>query len=251
MWILKKIVDVVFMVPLWVYYLIGFPLVFLPCYVVVYLFSREKETHFQRLNTCFHRIFFRLMSAVNPGLQIEIPEEVRNIRSSVIIANHISYLDPLLLVSIFKCHKSIVKQTFFRVPLFGWILKNSGFIAPNIRNDSNESMEEWLNGLESYFADGGNLFVFPEGTRSRDGRVGNFEKGAFKIARKCGVPIALLFIRNTNKVFPIGGYLFRTCVRNTIKVERIARIEPERINSAATLNSLVENAKQLYFKIGS
>ena len=110
--------------------------------------------------------------------------------------------------------------------------------------DSFETMDDFL-------ASGGNLFIFPEGTRSRDGTIGRLNKGAFKIARLCQTPIKILYIRNTNKLFTPGKFLFNTLVSNTITVEPITGIEPDYQSDKFSISelmsqvgSLLENQKE-------
>ena len=99
--------------------------------------------------------------------------------------------------------------------------------------------------MDAYLASGGNLFIFPEGTRSRDGRIGQLNKGAFKIARRCRKPIKVLFIRNTNKLFRPGKFLFNTCSANTITVEPLASIEPDYQSEAFSISQLMFQVRSI------
>ncbi len=73
---------------------------------------------------------------------------------------------------------------------------------------------------------GGNLFVFPEGKRSRDGRLGAFQKGAFTIAGRNKVPVKVLYIHNTDRLFTPGKFFFNTCTRNAVSVELLGTLDP-------------------------
>ena len=99
--------------------------------------------------------------------------------------------------------------------------------------------------MDAYLASGGNLFIFPEGTRSRDGRIGRLNKGAFKIARRCRKPIKVLFIRNTNKLFRPGKFLFNTWPANTITVEPLASIEPDYQSETFTISQLMSRVRSI------
>jgi 1-acyl-sn-glycerol-3-phosphate acyltransferase len=78
--------------------------------------------------------------------------------------------------------------------------------------------------MQEYLASGGNFFVFPEGTRSRNGNIGKLEKGLFKIAGRFHVPIKVFFIQNSNRLFCPGKFLFNTCTKNVIKLKLIGEI---------------------------
>ena len=107
----------------------------------------------------------------------------------------------------------------------GWIMRKSGFMPHSGGVAADEGITDGVNSLSQFFAGGGNLFIFPEGRRSRNGRIGHFHKGAFSLSARYGVPIELLYIRNTDKVFPPGKFVFTTCERVTIELERLGRIE--------------------------
>ena len=99
--------------------------------------------------------------------------------------------------------------------------------------------------MKDYLSSGGNLFIFPEGTRSINGRIGQFDKGAFRIARLCNAPIKIVLIRNTHKLFTPGKFLFNTCDENVIEVELAGSLEPDYKSDAFTLSGLMAEARSL------
>ena len=215
---LKRIVDLLVTLILWIYFILGFLLFFSPLYLAAFFFSSNREIAFQRLNHLFYRAFFCIVRALSPALKIHVQDAVTSIRSSVIVCNHLSYLDPILLISLFPKHKTIVKGTFFKTPVFGWFLKTSGYIPSSVEGMASSGIIENMEKMRGYLSSGGNLFIFPEGTRSRDGKLGRFNDGAFKIARRFETPIRVLRIKNTNDLFAPGKFLFNTCIQNTIEV---------------------------------
>ncbi len=230
---------------LWSYFTLGFIFFFSPFYLAAYLFSENRENSFQRLNHHFYKGFFFLIRIFIPGQKWHIDGKIKSIRSSVIVCNHLSYLDPLLLISLYPRHKTIVKSTFFSVPIFGWMLKRSGYIPSTSEGRLSELMIERIDAMDGYLSSGGNLFIFPEGTRSRDGTIGRLNKGAFKIARLCQTPIKVLYIRNTNKLFTPGKFLFNTLVSNTITVEPITGIEPDYQSDKFSISELMSQVRLL------
>ena len=159
------------------------------------------------------------------GDSMDIRPEVRGIRSSVIVCNHRSYLDSILLISLYEKHNTIVKSRLFDIPFFGRMLQWSGYIPSSAEGRFADMMIQRLERMDAFLADGGNLIVFPEGTRSPNGSLGRFNKGAFKIARSCRAPISVLFIRNTDRMFRRGSFSFDTRGPNTIRLERIGSID--------------------------
>ena len=242
---LKPVSDLIVTLLLWGYFTLGFIVFFSPVYLAAFLFSENREYAFQRLNQNFYKGFFFLIRILIPRQKWRIPDEIKSIRSSVIVCNHLSYLDPLLLISLFPRHKTIVKSTFFSVPIFGWMLEQSGYIPSTSEGRLSELMIERIDAMEDYLASGGNLFIFPEGTRSRDGTIGRFNQGAFKIARLCQTPITVLYIRNTNNLFTPGKFLFNTMVSNIITVEQITDIVPDYQSDKFSISELMSEVRSL------
>lgn len=222
----SQIINLVITLLLWAYFLFAWLLLFSPLYLAVCLFSSNRERAFQALNHCFFRGFFRFAGFLISGLTLRVHPIVLPIRSSIIICNHISYLDPILLISLFKNARTIVKSDFFKMPVFGSVLRASGYIPSKTGGALTTMMINSLESMKDYLAAGGNLFVFPEGTRSHDGKLGGFNKGAFRIAKYCRAPIRIIAIKNSNRLFAPGKFIFNTREKNTIEVSLIKSMTP-------------------------
>lgn len=242
---LKPGTDLVLTLVFWAWFIFGYLLFFLPLHLWAAFFSKNRELGFQKANHLFYRIFFRLVRTATPGLRIHIDERVFAIRSSIIVSNHLSYLDPILLVSLFERQKTVVKSAFFRVPVFGWILNRSGYLPSTTNGKLGGLMLERIEDLPNYLATGGNLFVFPEGRRSTDGKIGKFSPGVFKIALRCGAPIKVLLVRNTDRLFRPGRFLFDTCVQNTVEVECVGEVLPTGMDGDRSVSETVSKVRSM------
>ncbi len=242
---IKPVIDLAITLSIWAYYIFGYIFLFAPFYAMAIVVSEDRETAFQRLNYLFYNGMFLLVRAI-PLLRIRVQDDVRAIHSSVIVCNHLSYLDPILLISLFERQRTIVKSNFFSLPVFGWILKTSGYLPSDASGRFSSLVIERVEGMPAYLALGGNLFIFPEGTRSRDGKIGKFNKGAFRIAARCNAPIRVLQIKNTDKLFQPGKFLFNTCVRNDIEVKLIASIAPDYKSKDFSLSELMRQVRDLF-----
>lgn len=237
--------DLTITVLLWAYYTAGFVLFFAPFYLLAYLFAKDTAAGFQKLNSLFYRLFFRMVRLFIPACRWEIDPGVRRIRSAVIVSNHVSYLDPILLISLYGRHTTIAKERLFHLPIYGRMIALSGYLPSTATGRLADLMLRQMDKMPGHLGAGGNLIVFPEGTRGRDGQVGRLNKGAFKIARLCRAPISVLFISNTDKLFKPGRFLFDTQRTNTIHVEQLAAIEPDYDADSFSVNELMARVHDL------
>lgn len=230
----------------WAWFIFGFLFFFSWLYLAAAVFTRNPEIHFQRLNCSFFRIFFHVVRITAPHQKIEIDDRIASIRSSVVVCNHLSYLDPLLLITLFPRQKTIVKPRFFGTPIFGWMIKKSGYLPASSEGRFSRLMLDQMETMGAYLEAGGNLFIFPEGTRSRDGAIGTLNGGALKIARMCKAPLYVLTLRNTDKLFTPGKFLFNARMHNTISIKIIEHIEPDYQNNPPSTRDLELQVRQAF-----
>ncbi|MGV8056898.1 MAG: lysophospholipid acyltransferase family protein [Smithellaceae bacterium] len=242
----QRLMDLFITLLLWFYFIFGSIFFFFLFYLPAYFFAASRVTAFQNLNHIHMKKFFTLTQWLIPRTKFAIQKEVREIHSSVIVCNHLSYLDPILLISLLPRQRTIVKSTFFKIPFFGWLLKNSGYVPAAGSEMLGPAMIKNLENIKEHLAAGGNLFVFPEGTRSRDGKLKPFNKGVFSIARYCDAPLALIFVKDTNKLFRPGSFLFNTGDVNEIKVELIGSLMPDYQSNDFSISAVADQARLLF-----
>src|SRR5665648_83132 len=141
----------------WAWFILGFFLFFSWRYLACALFAKEPEHCFQRLNSRFYQVLFRILLLTAPSHTWEVDKEVAAIRSAVIVCNHLSYLDPLLFIALFERHRTLVKTRFFSMPVFGWIIKKSGYFPASGEGRFTRMMLEQMQTMERFLHDGGNL----------------------------------------------------------------------------------------------
>jgi 1-acyl-sn-glycerol-3-phosphate acyltransferase len=95
----------------------------------------------------------------------------------------------------------LTKKELFKIPLFGWALSAVGMIKID-RANHEESVKSMNESLEVMRRNKISLVVFPEGTRSPDGKLGIFKKGGFIIAIRGGIPIVPISISGSRFVLP-------------------------------------------------
>lgn len=127
----------------------------------------------------------------------------------IVVANHQSILDILLLSRMPREMKWIAKEELFEVPWVGWMLHMSGDIP--IRRGDAESGGEALGKAKAYLARGMSVMLFPEGTRSKTGKLLPFKSGAFRLAVETGVPVLPVAVHGTARGMPKGGPWVNPC----------------------------------------
>lgn len=243
---LERIADFCLTVLLWTYFLIGYLFVLLFLFVPCLIRMKRRDVVLQKINHIHLKGFFALVRFFASNTVFRIHESVRGLRSSIIVCNHVSYLDPILLVSLFPRHTTIVKNTFFSVPVFGWFLRSTGYVPSSPSEMLGAAMIKNLEAIKAHLAQGGNLFVFPEGTRSRDGKLAPFNKGVFSIARYCNTGVQLVLIRGTDRLFQPGTFSFHTRSRQTITLDLIASICPDYQAADFSVNKVAEQAREIF-----
>jgi 1-acyl-sn-glycerol-3-phosphate acyltransferase len=121
----------------------------------------------------------------------------------VFAPNHQSHFDIAALLGLLPgVTRFAAKREMFAEPVLGAVLRTMGMIAID-RDDSSASIER----LRRVTLDGGSLVIFPEGTRSPNGELLPFRKGAFATAIQLGVPIVPVVCKGTTRIMPKGRYL--------------------------------------------
>ncbi len=148
----------------------------------------------------------------------------------VVVANHQSILDILLLSHVPHEMKWIAKEELFRVPWVGWMLRMSGDIG--LRRGERDSGLEALGKARAHHARGVPVMIFAEGTRSRDGRLLPFKSGAFRLAIEAGVPVLPIAVNGTGAGMPKGSPWVRPCEAWARILEPVptAGLRPEEAN---------------------
>jgi 1-acyl-sn-glycerol-3-phosphate acyltransferase len=140
---------------------------------------------------------------------VEGAERVDWKRPSVVVANHQSWFDVFTLVAVLPGRvRFVAKEELGRIPIFGTAWRACGHIAIN-RADRRSAIESLDRAAERVRRDSLAITLFPEGTRSPDGRLQEFKKGAFALAMKSGFPIVPVGITGTREVMPKGSFKVR------------------------------------------
>lgn len=127
-------------------------------------------------------------------------------QAAVVIANHASYLDGILLTAVLPHdYNFVIKREITKVPLVHFFLRRLGahFVE---RFDTQKSARDARRIMQAATA-GGSLAFFPEGTFRREPGLGRFQNGAFSVAARHGMPLVPLIIKGTRRMLPAECWL--------------------------------------------
>jgi 1-acyl-sn-glycerol-3-phosphate acyltransferase len=126
-------------------------------------------------------------------------------RPCIFMANHVSNLDPPVLLPLIPGRTAFfVKRVLMKIPFIGMAMHMGGFVAVD-RSGKREAAKESIQQASAVLASGVHITSFPEGTRSRSGRLQAFKKGPFYLAQQTGAPIIPISIHGTEGMMRKGS----------------------------------------------
>ncbi|MBM4266859.1 MAG: 1-acyl-sn-glycerol-3-phosphate acyltransferase [Deltaproteobacteria bacterium] len=216
---LATVLSSLFWVFITVSSLLLFPVAVLIWAVTVLFDRRLRALH---LFTCF---WASIYTWLNPIWRVTIRgrERIRRDCAYVMVANHQSLLDILVLFRLFVHYKWVSKIEIFRVPCIGWNMSMNRYIK--LRRGDAASITAMMSACEKTLAEGSSVMIFPEGTRSADGRLKPFKRGAFQLAKSERVPLLPIVVEGTSHALPKRGFTLRG--HHDIRVRILDEIPPE------------------------
>ncbi len=151
------------------------------------------------------------------GIRVQITgiENVPSDRAVIFMANHVSNLDPPVLLPLIPGRTSIfLKQSLMRIPILGLGMRLGEFI-PVARDGKPQNAQKNVRSAASLLARGTHITVFVEGTRSRDGHLLPFKKGPFYLAQESGalcLPVTIygtasMMRKGSLRIFPATAHV--------------------------------------------
>jgi 1-acyl-sn-glycerol-3-phosphate acyltransferase len=141
------------------------------------------------------------------GIRVEVTglENVPVGRPCIFMSNHVSNLDPPVELPMLPGRSSVLlKRELMNIPILGRAMRMAQFV-PVERGSKRESAQASVTAAAEVFRSGLNILVYPEGTRSRDGRLAAFKKGPFYLAKETGAPIVPIAISGTETMMHKGS----------------------------------------------
>ncbi len=189
--------------------------------------------------TCFWGSLYTWLNPAWP-VTLEGREHIRSDAAYVMVANHQSLLDILVLFRLFRHYKWVSKVENFRVPFIGWNMSLNGYIE--LKRGDRTSVVKMMSACRVTLAEGNSIMMFPEGTRSLDGRMRRFKTGAFELAKASGRPILPIVLNGTSNALPKRGFVLQG--RHPIQISILEEIPAEEF-AAESAEKLTERVRDL------
>jgi 1-acyl-sn-glycerol-3-phosphate acyltransferase len=179
-------------------------LIWVPLLASIRIFDRNPVRF--RTGRWFRRLGATIVR-ISPAWRVHLSgaENIDRSRAYLVASNHQSLADIPLLCLLPWEMKWIAKAELFKTPLIGWMMHMAGDIPLDRRQRAGAQA---LLRAKSTLQKGCSVMVFPEGTRSRDGRIHAFTDGAFSLAIKAGVPVLPIAVEGSRDCLPKGGWRF-------------------------------------------
>jgi 1-acyl-sn-glycerol-3-phosphate acyltransferase len=141
-------------------------------------------------------------------LLVEGRDKIQPGKTYVFLSNHLGNFDgPVLCHVVPRDLRALIKQEMMRIPILSLVLKQVRFVPIDRRNP--KKAQAGIDLAAQRLKEGLSFFAFPEGTRSRNGRLGEFKKGAFIMAIQARTPVIPVTIWGTDKIQAPGKYAVR------------------------------------------
>lgn len=176
--------------------------------------AKRKVLNFLMSKACWSVIY----SSIHVRKRLVDKHNLDLSKPSIMIANHSSMLDILLMAMLSPKVIIMVKDWVYYSPLFGFVVRNAGYVF------SESGSEKSLEVIKQRVAEGYSILIYPEGTRSPDGKIRRFHKGAFYLAEELGLDITPVLIHGAGYTLTKGEFYVK---RGSLNLKFLPRIKPD------------------------
>ena len=213
---MKKYSRILVSILLWLYFVIS-SIILTPIAIFIWLLTVLFDSNLRLLHlfSCFWGAQY-IWVVPYWSLKIYDRKKFDNNKHYIIVSNHQSLADTVVIYSLFKHFRWTSKVENFKTPFVGWVLAfNQSIKIYRGANDAYQKFEEQaLHALNT----GNSIMIFPEGTRSKTGKMGKFKDGAFRLAHDSKSDILPLVIEGTSRAIPKSGWILKGREKMFLKV---------------------------------
>ena len=175
------------------------------------------------------------------GIKIEMTglENVPPGRSCIFMSNHVSNLDPPVVLPLLPGRSSVLlKKELMNIPILGRAMRMAKFV-PVERGHRRDAAQASVEAAADALRSGLHILVYPEGTRSRDGRLSTFKKGPFFLAKETQAPIVPIALSGTQTMMHKGS---NAIVPGLARIQMLPAVEPSKYETREELLLAVRSA---------
>jgi 1-acyl-sn-glycerol-3-phosphate acyltransferase len=177
--------------------------------------------------------------AAGIGIEISGLENIPAGRSCIFMSNHVSNLDPPVVLPLLPGRSSVLlKQELMSIPILGKAMRLAKFV-PVARGNRRDAAQASVEAAADALRSGLHILVYPEGTRSPDGRLSTFKKGPFFLAQETQAPIIPIALSGTQTMMHKGS---NAIVPGLARIQVLAAIEPSAYATREELMTSVRSA---------
>lgn len=242
--VLRKLRTILFTLIALLFYLFGSLCVVLPFAWVYVICSKFLSLSLNPIRNILHILgcwTIRILRLVRVKTHIvgNLKEDFQ--RPAVIICNHQSHLDLMVQLSLSSKIIFLTNDWVWKSPFWGFAIRHAEYYP------ASAGIDVLMPKLRSLVERGYSISIFPEGTRSKNGKIGRFHKGAFYIAQQLNLDVLPLILYGANHVLPKKGKYMRTGNIYLTIGERIA--PPKQIEIADSIQKRAQHIRKLYIRL--
>lgn len=223
-------------------YLISCFLILIPGTIFAGLFNTNKKKKSAWVRGLLYKVTKTIIYYHGiPGVKYTIDNKANEdfSRPAVVICNHQSHLDLMVMLSQTKKLIVLTKDWAWNSPFFGWVIRNAEYYPVSM------GFEKLLPQLKALIDDGYSIAVYPEGTRSADCHIARFHKGAFLLAEELKLDILPFIEYGPGLVLPKGGTYLR---KGQIKLQIDKRISYDEYSKIGSTKEIASWFRKYYKK---
>ena len=171
--------------------------------LIFFPFARSKSKLFQTAAHLWTR-FLALFSGI--PVKVSGLENIPRDKAVLFAANHQGFADIVAVLAYLPVgFRFVIKKELFKIPVFAWVLKNAGYLS--VDRKSALGAHRMVENIVEIIKAGESVLIFPEGTRTKTGKLGQFRRGSLVPALKSKAPIIPIAISGSFNILPPGSWI--------------------------------------------
>ncbi len=213
---MNKVSLTIVSILLWSYFIIS-SIIFTPIGLILWLITiwADKNLRLLHLFSCFWGAQY-IWIVPYWTLKIYNKNKFKRGKCYIMVSNHQSLADIVVVYSLFRHFRWTSKVENFKLPFVGWVLSLNNSIK--IYRGASDAFKKFEDQAKKVLNNGNSIMIFPEGTRSKDGEMGKFKDGAFRLAHDTKIDILPLVLDGTSKAIPKSGWILTGREKMVLKV---------------------------------